>query len=217
MRLELHPDNPQTRLMHKVLEAFANGQVVIYPTDSGYSMGCDALSKKAVNKLYHVKRAMKKYLMALMVRDFSELSEFAKVDTSAFRYMKSLVPGPYTFILPATVRSRKILDVNRPEVGVRMPDCPFTNTLFALSPQAVILTTAAKIREEDNFIDPGEIEETYGNLVDLIVDMGPQAINPTTVISLADEAPVVIREGAGPIPGGGPRNLAHGSKLFPGR
>jgi tRNA A37 threonylcarbamoyladenosine synthetase subunit TsaC/SUA5/YrdC len=107
--------------------------------------------------------------------------------------------------------------VNRPEVGVRMPDCPFTNTLFALSPQAVILTTAAKIREEDNFIDPGEIEETYGNLVDLIVDIGPLAINPTTVISLVDEAPVVIREGAGPIPGGGPRNLAHGSKLFPGR
>lgn len=217
MRLELHPINPQTRLMQKVLDAFADGQVVIYPTDSGYSMGCDALSKKAVNKLYHVKRAMKKYLMALMVRDFSELSEFAKVDTSAFRYMKSLVPGPYTFVLPATVRSRKILDVNRPEVGVRMPDCPFTNTLFALSPQAVILTTAAKIREEDNFIDPGEIEETYGNLVDLIVDMGPQAINPTTVISLVDEAPVVIREGAGPVPGVGPRNLAHGSKLFPGR
>jgi tRNA threonylcarbamoyl adenosine modification protein (Sua5/YciO/YrdC/YwlC family) len=217
MRLELHPANPQTRLMQKVLDAFAAGQVVIYPTDSGYSMGCDALSKKAVNKLYHVKRAMKKYLMALMVRDFSELSEFAKVDTSAFRYMKSLVPGPYTFVLPATVRSRKILDVNRPEVGVRMPDCPFTNTLFALSPQAVILTTAAKIREEDNFIDPGEIEETYGHLVDLIVDMGPQAINPTTVISLVDEAPVVIREGAGPIPGAGSRSLVPGQKLFPGR
>lgn len=203
--------------MHKVLEAFAAGQVVIYPTDSGYSMGCDALSKKAVNKLYHVKRAMKKYLMALMVRDFSELSEFAKVETAAFRFMKSLVPGPYTFVLPATVRSRKILDVNRPEVGVRMPDCPFTNTLFEMSPQAVILTTAAKIREEDNFIDPAEIEETYGHLVDLIVDMGPQAINPTTVISLVGEAPEVLREGAGPIPRAGTRSVMSGPRLFPGR
>lgn len=209
--------NPQTRLMQKVLEAFAAGQVVIYPTDSGYSMGCDALSKKAVNKLYHVKRAMKKYLMALMVRDFSELSEFAKVETAAFRFMKSLVPGPYTFVLPATVRSRKILDVNRPEVGVRMPDSPFTNTLFAMSPKAVILTTAAKIREEDSFIDPAEIEETYGHLVDLIVDMGPQAINPTTVISLVGEAPEVLREGAGPIPGEGTRTARMGPKLFPGR
>ncbi len=203
--------------MHKVLEAFAAGQVVIYPTDSGYSMGCDALSKKAVNKLYHVKRAMKKYLMALMVRDFSELSEFAKVETAAFRFMKSLVPGPYTFVLPATVRSRKILDVNRPEVGVRMPDCPFTNTLFQMSPQAVILTTAAKIREEDNFIDPAEIEDTYGHLVDLIVDMGPQAINPTTVISLVGEAPEVLREGAGPVPRSGTRSVMSGPKLFPGR
>jgi tRNA threonylcarbamoyl adenosine modification protein (Sua5/YciO/YrdC/YwlC family) len=217
MRLELHPVNPQTRLMRKVLEAFAEGQVVIYPTDSGYSMGCDALSKKAVNKLYHLKRAMKKYLMALMVRDFGELSEFAKVDTTAFRFMKSLVPGPYTFVLPATVRSRKILDVNRPEVGVRMPDCPFTNALFALSPQAVILTTAAKIREEDNFIEPAEIEETYGNLVDLIVDMGPLPINPTTVISLVGEEPEVLREGAGPMPGEGSRSAMPGPRLFPGR
>lgn len=203
--------------MHKVLAAFAEGQVVIYPTDSGYSMGCDALSKKAVNKLYHVKRAMKKYLMALMVRDFSELSEFAKVDTSAFRFMKSLAPGPFTFILPATVRSRKILDVNRPEVGVRMPDCPFTNTLFEMSPKAVILTTAAKIREEDSFIDPAEIEETYGHVVDLIVDMGPLPINPTTVISLVGEAPEVVREGAGRIPVGGSRSVMSGPRLFPGK
>jgi tRNA threonylcarbamoyl adenosine modification protein (Sua5/YciO/YrdC/YwlC family) len=217
MRLELHPLNPQPRLMRKVLDAFAADQVVIYPTDSGYSMGCNALSKKAVNRLYHQKRAMKKYLMALMVRDFSELSEFAKVDTSAFRFMKSLVPGPYTFILPATVRSRKILDVNRPEVGVRMPDCPFTNALFALAPQSVILTTAAKIREEDQFLDPAEIEETYGDLVDLIADMGPQPINPTTVISLTGEEPEVIREGAGLLPGAKPKAAAPGAWLFPGR
>jgi tRNA threonylcarbamoyl adenosine modification protein (Sua5/YciO/YrdC/YwlC family) len=217
MRLVLHPRNPETRLMRKVMDAFADGQVVIYPTDSGYSMGCDALSKKAVNKLYHLKRAMKKYLMALMVRDFGMLSELAKIETTAFRYMKAVVPGPYTFILPATVRSRKILDVNRPEVGVRMPDCAFTNALFGLQPEAVILTTAAKIREEDSFIDPEEIEEMYGNLVDLIVDMGPLPITPTTVISLTGEAPEVIREGAGPIPGEGTRALTPGPRLFPGR
>src|SRR4051812_12177097 len=172
MRLELHPKNPETRLMRKVLEAFADGQVVIYPTDSGYSMGCNALSKKAVNKLYHLKRAMKKYLMALMVRDFSLLSDFAKIDNSAYRYMRHLVPGPYTFVLPATVKAKKILEVNRPEAGVRMPSGPFTDTLFQLSPEAVILTTAAKIQEEDVFLDPADIEEKYGHLVDLIADLG---------------------------------------------
>lgn len=213
MRLELHPVNPEVRFMKKVLDAFAAGEVVVYPTDSGYSMGCDALSKKGVHKLYHVKRAMKKYLMALMVRDFGALSEFAKVETSAFRYMKAVVPGPYTFILPATVRSRKILDVNRPEVGVRMPSSPFTDALFKLAPESVILTTAAKIREEDHFIDPAEIEAAYGNQVDLIVDLGPLPITPTTVISLVAEAPEILREGAGPIPGTGTRASIPGPKL----
>jgi tRNA threonylcarbamoyl adenosine modification protein (Sua5/YciO/YrdC/YwlC family) len=201
MRLELHPITPQVRLMKRVKEVFESDSVVVYPTDSGYSLGCNALSRKAVNKLYHLKRAMKKYLMALMVQDFSALSEFARVDNAAFRYMKHLVPGPYTFVLPATVRSRKLLDVNRPEVGVRMPKCPFTDALFALMPGAVILTTAAKIQEDDAFIDPQDIEEKYGHLVDLVVDLGPRPVTPTTVIALLDGVAEVIREGAGPIPG----------------
>ncbi len=149
MRLELHPKNPETRLMHRVLEAFEKGGVVVYPTDSGYSLGCDALNKKGVDKLYHLKRAMKKYVMALMVRDFSVVTDFARVDNAAYRYMKKLVPGSYTFILPATVRGRKILDRQRAEVGVRMPSSPFTNALFALKPDFILLTTAAKIREDE--------------------------------------------------------------------
>lgn len=201
MRLQLHPVTPQVRLMKRVTEAFEADGVIIYPTDSGYSMGCNALSRKAVNKLYHLKRAMKKYLMALMVRDFGALSEFARVDNSAFRYMKHLVPGPYTFILPATVRSRKLLDVNRPEVGVRMPRSPFTDALFSLAPGAVILTTAARIQEDEFLIDPEDIEEKYGRLVDLVVDMGPVPVNPTTVIALQDGMAEVVREGAGPVPG----------------
>lgn len=201
MRLELHPVTPQVRLMKRVLETFEADGLVIYPTDSGYSLGCNALSRKAVNKLYHLKRAMKKYLMALMVRDFSALSEFARIDNAAFRYMKHLVPGPYTFVLPSTVRARKLLEVNRPEVGVRMPKCVFTDALFALAPKAVILTTAAKIQEEDILMDPLQIEEQYGHLVDLIVDQGPKPVTPTTVIALRDETVEVIREGAGPVPG----------------
>jgi tRNA threonylcarbamoyl adenosine modification protein (Sua5/YciO/YrdC/YwlC family) len=201
MRLELHPVTPQVRLMRRVLETFEADGLVIYPTDSGYSLGCNALSRKALNKLYHVKRAMKKYLMALMVRDFSALSEFARIDNAAFRYMKHLVPGPYTFVLPSTVRARKLLEVNRPEVGVRMPRSAFTDALFALAPKSVILTTAAKIQEEDILIDPVQIEEQYGHLVDLIVDQGPKPVTPTTVIALREESVEVIREGAGPVPG----------------
>jgi tRNA threonylcarbamoyl adenosine modification protein (Sua5/YciO/YrdC/YwlC family) len=200
MILPLHPITPEARHMKRVLEVLDKGGICVYPTDSGYSLGCDARNRSAVNKLYHLKRVIKKYLMALMVRDFSTVTDFARVDNTAYRYMKKLVPGPYTFILPATAHGRKILDVKRPEVGVRMPRHPFADALFALRPDAILLTTAAKVREEEHFIDPAEIEDTFGHEVDLVLDMGPVAVSPTTVISLVGGEPEVIREGQGVVP-----------------
>ena len=200
MLLPLHPVTPEARHMRRVLDVLEKGGICVYPTDSGYSLGCDARNRVAVNKLYHLKRAIKKYVMALMVRDFSAVSDFARVDNFAFRYMKKIAPGPYTFILPATVHGRKILDVKRPEVGVRMPTHPFADALFALKPDLILLTTAAKIREDDIFTDPAEIEDAFGHEVDLVLDMGPVAVNPTTVISLVDGEAVVIREGQGAVP-----------------
>lgn len=200
MLLPLHPITPEARHMRRVLEVFEKGGICVYPTDSGYSLGCDARNRTAVNKLYHLKRAMKKYLMALMVRDFSTVTDFARVDNVAYRYMKKIVPGPYTFILPATTHGKKILDVKRPEVGVRMPSHAFADALFALKPDAILLTTAAKIRDDENFTDPVEIEETFGHEVDLVLDMGPVAVDPTTVISLVGGEPEVIRQGQGAVP-----------------
>ncbi len=200
MRLEMHPQTPQARLVRKVIEVFARGEVAVYPTDSGYSLGCDALNKAAVHKLYHLKRAMKKYLMALMVRDFGAVTEFARIENATYRYMKKLVPGPYTFILPATVRGKKILDVNRPEIGVRMPACAFGDALFRLKPDCVLLTTAAKIQEDENFIDPADIDAVFGHAVGVVADLGPVAITPTTVIRLVEGEPEVMRVGAGEVP-----------------
>jgi tRNA threonylcarbamoyl adenosine modification protein (Sua5/YciO/YrdC/YwlC family) len=186
--------------MKRVLEIFEKGGICVYPTDSGYSLGCDARNRAAVNKLYHLKRALKKYVMALMVRDFSTVTDFARVDNTAYRYMKKLTPGPYTFILPTTAHGKKMLDVKRPEVGVRMPAHPFADALFGLKPDAILLTTAAKVREDDNFIDPAEIEDAFGHEVDLVLGMGVAAVNPTTVISLVGGEPEVIREGQGVVP-----------------
>lgn len=207
MRLVLHPDNPQARLIRQVAEIFRKDGIVVYPTDSGYSLGCNALSKKAVQRLYHLKRGIKKYLMALMLMDFGKIPEFAKVDNQAFRYMKSLVPGPYTFILPATHAGRKILDVNRTEIGIRMPDHAFFKALCDHL-DGPVLNTAAKITEEDLFIDPLDIEARYGKVVDLIVDMGPIPIRPTTVIDLTGAGPELVRQGAGPLPGEKPETRA---------
>jgi tRNA threonylcarbamoyl adenosine modification protein (Sua5/YciO/YrdC/YwlC family) len=184
--------------MRRVLDVFDKGGICVYPTDSGYSLGCDARNRGAVNKLYHLKRAMKKYLMALMVRDFSAVTDFARVDNSAYRYMKRLVPGPYTFVLPATARGRKLLDAKRPEVGVRMPAHPFADALFALRPELVLLTTAAKVREDEFFTDPEEIEAAFGHEVDLVMGMDAVAVNPTTVVSLVSGDPELIRQGQGP-------------------
>jgi tRNA threonylcarbamoyl adenosine modification protein (Sua5/YciO/YrdC/YwlC family) len=200
MLLKIHPVTPEARHMKKVLETFEKGGLVVYPTDSGYSVGCNAGNRAAVNKLYHLKRAMKKYVMALMARDFSAITDFAKVDNFAYRYMKKLVPGPYTFVLPATAHGNKILDAKRPEVGVRMPRHVFADALFKLKPEILLLTTAAKVREDENFSDPEEIEATFGQDVDLVLDMGPLALNPTTIISLVNGEPEVIREGQGPVP-----------------
>jgi tRNA threonylcarbamoyl adenosine modification protein (Sua5/YciO/YrdC/YwlC family) len=200
MLLKLHPETPEARHMKRVVETFEKGGIVVYPTDSGYSMGCDASNRTAVNKLYHLKRAIKKFYMALMARDFSTVSDFAKVDNTAYRYMKKRVPGPYTFVLPATSHGKKILDVKRPEVGVRMPRHPFADALFALKPDILLLTTAAKVREDEDFTDPEEIEQTFGHEIDLVLDMGPIALNPTTIINLTSGEPEVIREGQGPLP-----------------
>ena len=142
-----------------------------------------------MNKLYHLKRAMKKYLMALMVRDFSALSEFARMDNAAFRYMKHLVPGPL-YLHPALHGERRPqAPRSQPPGGGRAHAraAPSPMPCSPCPPKPVILTTAAKIQEEDILIDPVEIEEQYGHLVDLIVDLGPMPVTPTTVIALRDD------------------------------
>ncbi len=199
-RYSLHPLNPQARWMKRVVECLSKDGLAIYPTDSGYSLGCDARSKKAVQRLYRAKRSMNKYLAALMVRDFSAAADFAHIDNTAYRIMKRLAPGPYTFILPSTVKGRRLLDVNRPEIGVRMPKCVFGDSLFALQPEIILLTTAAQMRDEDHFIDPDAIEDAYRHDVDVIADIGPVPIAPTTVLNLVSGEPEVLREGQGAWP-----------------
>jgi tRNA threonylcarbamoyl adenosine modification protein (Sua5/YciO/YrdC/YwlC family) len=198
MRFELHPENPQKNIMKKIEKIFRDGGILVYPTDSGYSLGCNALDKKAVQKLYHMKRDMKKYVMAIMVARFGEIPDFAEVETSTYRYMKHLVPGPFTFILQATRHGQKILQVKRKEVGIRMPDHVFVRDLHALCDDP-ILNTAARINDDDLFIDPDDIEDEFGHMVDAIIDMGEVAIKPTTIVSMLTGAPEVIREGAGEI------------------
>ncbi len=199
-RIELHPVTPQARLIRRIHEILEKDGLIIYPLDSGYALGCSARSRKAANRLYQLKGTRVKYLMALVAADFSVVSDFAKVDNFAFRYMKHVLPGPYTFILPVAHQGKRILDVNRTEVGIRMPKSAFLAALYEVDPSLVLLATSARVADDEAIQNPDDIEAKYAGQVDAIIDMGPIPELPTTVISLTGGEPVVVREGAGPVP-----------------
>ena len=190
--LELHPETPQKRFVKEAAKVLDKGGLVVYPTDSGYSVGCDAHNVKAIQKLYTLKKAIKKYVMALMLPEIKQITEFANMDNQAFRYIKSRVPGHYTFILPAQTHMMRKLGVKRKEVGVRIPDFPFLNSLFEEFPNP-ILNTAAKINEDESYIHPDDLERAFKGKVDLLLTMGEIQLNPTNVISLLNGEIEVLR------------------------
>lgn len=196
--LQIHPQNPQKRLVKIVADVFSNGGLVVYPTDSGYSVGCSVYKRKAVDRLYHLKRDINKYVMAIMVHDFTSITHFAEVETTKYRYLKKYIPGHYTFILPATKEGKKLLQVKRPEVGIRMPVHPFFDELKEHLDDP-ILNTGARVQEDQLFSDPDEIIEVFSKKVDLIVDSGPIPVTPTEVVNYVDSEPQVVREGVHPV------------------
>ena len=191
MRFEVHPANPQARIVKLAAAALEDDGLVLYPTESGYAIGCNAESPKAIHKLYALKKPMKKFFMALIVPNIKAATDYARVDNFAFNIMKPRVPGPYTFVLPADPHIARRLDVKRPEIGIRMPTHPFFTELFQHFDKT-ILSTAAKLSEED-LNDPDEIWKTFEHSVEMMVDCGPIEINPTNIISLVGDQVEVIR------------------------
>ncbi len=182
--------------MTEIVSTIKDGGLLIYPTDSGYTLGCTIQSKKALMRLYMMKKEIKKYTMTLMVHDFPILSEWAEMQNFMYKYMKHCLPGPYTFILKATKACQKALDVKRDEIGVRMPEHPFFKSLLPLCDH-VLLTTSANPYHEDPIVNPDDIEKEFGNRVDLIVDMGVLPIRDTTIISFTSGETEIIRQGEG--------------------
>lgn len=191
-RLEMHPQNPQVRHLKTIADTLMHDGLVLYPTDSGYAIGCNAESSKAIHKLYALKKPMKKFVMALLVPDMRTATAYARIDDFAFGIMKPRVPGPYTFILPADHRIARRLDVKRPEIGLRMPKHPFFTGLFDLFPHP-LLNTAAKLSEEQEITDPDELENLFRHTVDIFADVGEVAVQPTNIIRLVDGDVEVLR------------------------
>jgi tRNA threonylcarbamoyl adenosine modification protein (Sua5/YciO/YrdC/YwlC family) len=194
----IHPDNPQPRLVNQAVDYLNNGTVIFYPTDSGYALGCRLEEKNAMERICRIRQLDGNHNFTLMCRDLSELSTYAQVDNSAFRLLKNNTPGNYTFILKATKEvPRRLMNDKRKTIGLRVPSNPVALALLERLNEPMMSTSLMLPGNDFTESDPEEIQYSIGKLVDLIIDGGTLGQQPTTVIDLTSDAPVVVREGVG--------------------
>jgi tRNA threonylcarbamoyl adenosine modification protein (Sua5/YciO/YrdC/YwlC family) len=195
-RLTIHPINPQGRHLRVAGDVLRDGGLVVYPTDSVYGLGCDLFNKKAVEKIYQIKGNDKRKLLSFICPDLKGISEYAYISNSAYRIMRHLLPGPFTFILPATKQVPRILLENRKTVGIRVPENKICQALLSEFGFPII-STSARLADQGFLNDPDEIAETFASTVDLFLDAGPGGLAPSTIVDLTQDAPVVVRQGKG--------------------
>ena len=196
----VHPVNPQQRLIRQAVEILRGGGVIVYPTDSAYALGCHIGDKKAIERIRRIRRLERDHHFALVCRDLSDLGVYARVDNVAYRLIKTATPGPYTFILPATREvPRRLVDAKRKSIGLRVPDNEICRSLLAELGEPIMSTTLILPGDEYPLTDPDEIRDFMKSEVDLVIDGGYCGLESTTVVSLEDGLPEVIREGMGDI------------------
>ena len=195
---QIHPENPQARLIAQAVAIIRHGGVVVYPTDSCYAMGCHIGDKAAAERVRRIRRLEPNHDFSLMCRDLTEVGIYAKLDNPAFRLIKALTPGPYTFILQATKEvPRRLLTPKRKTIGVRIADNKIVQDLLAALGEPLISTTLHLPNDEFPMTDPYDIRDTLSSQVDLVIDGGYCGIDTTTVVDMLDEVPRVLRAGLG--------------------
>lgn len=198
MLLEINPENPQPRLIARVVEVLRNGGVIAYPTDTTYGIGCSIFNKRGVERIYTMKRRERKKPFSFICADLSEVTRYAKVSNYAFKIMKRLLPGPYTFVLDATGIVPDLLVTRQKTVGVRIPANPICLAIIRELGHPVI-TTSANLSGEEPIGDPFQIERDLGKQLDLVVDGGILSADVSSVVSLIGDSAVVLRKGAGDV------------------
>ncbi len=195
---DVHPDNPQVRLLKQAAQLLHKGGLAAIPTDSSYALVCHLDDKNAAEQLRRVRGVDEKHHLTLLCRDLSELANYAMVDNRQYRLLKSCTPGAYTFILPATKEvPRRLSHPNRRTIGLRVPDCVVTQALLAELGQPLLATTFIPPGEDDPLNDPDEILERFGHQLEAVVSMGACPREPTTVVDLTDGEPQLVRLGRG--------------------
>lgn len=194
----IHPDNPQSRLLRQAATIIEDGGLIVYPTDSGYALGCMLGNKSALERIRRLRQLGKDHNMTLVCRDLSQLSTYAKVNNTIFRLLKAFTPGAYTFILNATGEvPRLMLHPKRKTLGLRVPENIITLALLDCLDAPLMSTTLILPGASAPLSEPESIKDLLGNHIDLIIDGGNCGHEPTTVVDLTGEYPVVLREGKG--------------------
>jgi len=198
--IEVHPTDPQPHRVKSIVRIIRDGGLVAYPTDSSYAFGCRIGDKKAIDRIHRIRRTDKKHNFTLVCADLSEISVYARVENWAYRLIKSLTPGPYTFILPATRQLPKMLqNPKRRTIGIRVPDHPLVSAMLEELGEPIMSSTLLLPGEELPLTDPLEIEERIGNQIDAVIDAGPTGIEPTSVLDLSSGTIEVLRVGRGDV------------------
>ncbi len=196
----IHPENPQKRLITQTANILKTGGIIVYPTDSCYALGCCIGDKMAMEKIQHIRQTDKEHNFTLVCKDLSEISSYAKVDNVAFRLIKGLTPGPYTFILKATHEvPRRLQNPKRKTIGLRVPNHAIANALLEALGEPIMSATLILPGHQAPETEPDEIREHLEKQVDLIIDGGHCGFEPTTVVDLTGELPLILRQGKGPI------------------
>ncbi len=197
LRLSINPDNPQQRLINQAVDMLRAGGLICYPTDTMYGFGCDIFNQKAVQRVHQLKKRPKHKPFSFMCADLKNISDYGHVSNTAYRLLRKCLPGPYTFVLPGTKLVPKIMLTSQKTVGLRVPDHPICRALIETLGNP-ILTTSATIDEEGQpMCQAYEVEELCGRRIDLLIDGGPVFPEPSTVVSLVEDSPEILRQGKG--------------------
>jgi len=196
MLLSINSQNPQQRLINRVVDCLKQGGVIVYPTDTIYGIGCDIFNKKGVKKIYQIKQRDPRKPFSFICADLSDVSNYAQVSNMAFKTMKRNLPGPYTFVLEATRVVPDLLTTKQKTVGIRIPDNPIALAIVKELGHPLV-TTSANFTGEEPIHDPIEIEKSLGKMIDLVVDGGILMGDASTVISLIDDRVEILRQGSG--------------------
>ena len=195
---QIHPDNPQLRLIKQAVSIIHDGGVVVYPTDSSYALGCHIGDKGAMERIRRIRKVDEDHNFTLVCRDLTEISHYAKIDNRDYRLLKSLTPGPYTFIHKATKQvPRRLMHPKRRTIGIRVPDNAIVSALLEELGEPIMSTTMIMPGDEMPLTDPYEMRDLLDHHVDLIIDGGYCGFEPTTVVVMTEEVPEVVRTGKG--------------------